>query len=97
MKIEHLKIELTEKDLIDVIIDQMNPPNNLNAETIPKRRNTVRRIIISHLEEYYHAKIFNISYSRLVLQRIGEFRGTENNLTHSAVRTQFYNFDCKAK
>ncbi|XP_044741866.1 uncharacterized protein LOC123302841 [Chrysoperla carnea] len=88
---DHLRSELTEKDLIDVINDQINPPNNLTADTISKRRNKVRRIIISHLEEYYHAEVLNISDPKLVLQRIREFRRTENNLTHSAVRTQLYN------
>ena len=91
---DRLRSELLVNDML-VVIDS---PNSSNATL--KRKGLVRDIIISHLDEHYHKKIFNETDLIVILNKIKEYkRGEKKNVTHSSDRAEIYSltYDPKDK
>lgn len=65
-----LRSELTTTDLYDVIDSTVTAPNNLNEEAIIRRKQAVREIITSHLDDKYYKKVLNIKHPVNVIKKI---------------------------
>lgn len=55
--LDKLKSELSSKDLLDVIDPTVIGPDNLDVQTITKRKQSVREIITSHLDDKYYKRV----------------------------------------
>lgn len=55
-----LKTELIQKYLIDVIDSTVTAPSDLDAKAINRRKQTVREIITSHLDDKHYKKVLTI-------------------------------------
>lgn len=86
--LDYLKSDLMENDLLDVIDESVQAPNDLGVEMITKRQEMVRHLIINHLDANYHNRILEIRDPKIILQKLKEFRKNESNVTHSSVRTR---------
>lgn len=94
---DKLRSEISSKDLLDVIDPTVIGPDNLDEQTISKRKHTVREIITSHLEDKYYKRVLTITDPIMVLKSLKEAKRVENNVTHTSVRTKLYQMRLKPK
>ncbi|XP_074096483.1 uncharacterized protein LOC141525762 isoform X2 [Cotesia typhae] len=94
---DKLKTELIQKDLIDVIDSTVTTPSGLDAEAINRRKQTVREIITSHLDDKYYKKVLMIKDPVVVIEKLKEARRVENNVTHASVRAKLYQMRLQPK
>ncbi|CAG5100703.1 Protein of unknown function [Cotesia congregata] len=95
--LDKLKSELSSKDLLDVIDPTVIGPDNLDVQTITKRKQAVREIITSHLDDKYYKRVLTITDPIMVITSLKEAKRVEKNVTHTSVRTKLYGMRLKPK
>lgn len=95
--LDKLKSELSSKDLLDVIDPTVIGPDNLDVQTIAKRKQAVREIITSHLDDKYYKRVLTITDPIMVITSLKEAKRVEKNVTHTSVRTKLYGMKLKPK
>ncbi|CAD6207870.1 GSCOCG00010259001-RA-CDS [Cotesia congregata] len=95
--LDKLKSELSSKDLLDVIDPTVIGPDNLDVQTITKKKQAVREIITSHLDDKYYKRVLTITDPIMVITSLKEAKRVEKNVTHTSVRTKLYGMRLKPK
>ena len=86
-----LKTELTSWLLLDLIDPKVPGPTGLSETELALRKNSVKDIIISHIEEDYHKKILGLTEPMEILKKLRESRKGEVSSTPTSIRTRLYN------
>ena len=95
--LDKLKSELGSKDLLDAIDESINVPQIIDERTLTRRRETVREIITSRLDDCYYKRVLNIKDPKAIIQCLREAKRVENNVTHTSVRTKLYQLKLQHK
>ena len=86
-----LKTELTSWQLLDLIDSKAPAAAGLSETEICLRKNSVKDIIISYIDEDYHTKILGMTEPKEILQKLRESRKGEISSTPTSIRTKLYN------
>ncbi|XP_071573102.1 uncharacterized protein [Temnothorax nylanderi] len=74
------------------LIDPKAPqPTGVSEIETTLRKNSVKDIIISHIDEEYHKKILGLTEPMEILQKLRESRKGEVSSTPTSIRTKLYN------
>uniref|UniRef100_A0ABD2WAD9 Endonuclease n=2 Tax=Trichogramma kaykai TaxID=54128 RepID=A0ABD2WAD9_9HYME len=76
----HNLLEFIEKDEFPLLL----------LEDIEECKQSVRDIVTSRLDPYYHKKILNITEPKKLVEKLIEIKRTENNVTRETIRAQLY-------
>lgn len=95
--LDSLRSELRVDGLVDVIDEKENPPQNLSENAIEMRKNLVRDIIITHLDEKYHRRIMTERDPKMIIDLLKQIRISETNFTCTAMRANLNSFKMKPK
>ncbi|XP_058810134.1 leucine zipper protein 1-like [Phymastichus coffea] len=90
-----LKSELEAKDLLDIIDQRVNEPENLNENLKAKRKLAVRNIITSHIDNQFYRQVLTLKEPREMLEKLRECVRVANNVTHTSVRTKLYQINMR--
>ena len=86
-----LKTELTSYLLLYLIDPKVPAPANISEVDICLRKNSVKDIIMSHIDEDYHKKILGLTEPMEILNKLKESRRGEVASTPTSIRTKLYN------
>lgn len=86
-----LKTELTSWSLLDLIETDHPAPTGISESEVMLRKNSVKDIIISHIDEDYHKKILGLTEPIEILKRLRDSRKGEVSSTPTSIRTRLYN------
>ena len=89
--LDSLKTELTSWMLLYLIDPKLPQPTGLSEIEIALRKNSVKDIIISHIDEDYHKKILGLTEPMQILKKLRESRKGEVSSTPTSIRTRLYN------
>ena len=66
-------------------------PTGLSEIEVTLRKNSVKDIIISYIDEGYHKKILGLTEPMEILQKLRDSRKGEVSSTPTSIRTKLYN------
>ena len=89
--LDSLKTELTSWMLLDMIDPNVPEPTGLSAAEVIVRKNSVKGIIIIHIDEDYHKKILGLTEPLEILNKLRDSRKGEVSSTPTSIRTRLYN------
>lgn len=90
-----LRTELTSWMLLYLIDSKISKPTGVSDIETTLRKNFVKDIIISHIDEEYHKKILGLTEPMEILQKLRNCRKGEVSSTPTAIRTKLYNLRMK--
>ncbi|XP_044755108.1 uncharacterized protein LOC123314061 [Coccinella septempunctata] len=89
--IDSLNTELISWGLLDLIDPSQPGPAEISESETRLRKNSVKDIIINHLDEEYHKRILGLTEPRDILKKLKESRKGEVSSTPTSIRTRLYN------
>ncbi|XP_044596960.1 uncharacterized protein LOC123273585 [Cotesia glomerata] len=89
--IDCLNTELTSWGLLDLIDPNQSVLTGLSELEIKLRKNSVKDIIINHIDEEYHKRILGLTEPLDILKKLRDCRKGEVSSTPTSIRTQLYN------
>lgn len=87
---DKLVSELTTAGLLYVINQSAPGPATLNESLLFHNTNVVRDIIISRLDDHYHARVYDLRDPVAIIRKLREIRNSETNLNPTSVMTRLY-------
>lgn len=88
--LDSLNSELSSKKLLHVLTEADTYKDD-NSEKTKREKNTVRDIIINHIDEKYHQKVLSLREPSEIISEIREIRRIETNMTDTNIRQKLYN------
>ena len=86
-----LETELTSWGLLDLIDPSQPAPIGFSEVDTIQRKNSVKDIIISHIDEDYHKKILGLTEPMEIIKKLRDSRKGEVSSTPTSIRTRLYN------
>ncbi|XP_032457941.1 uncharacterized protein LOC116738681 [Nasonia vitripennis] len=88
--LDNINAELKANNLADILDDSQQSDVSETVIERQNRKDQVRDILISRVDDYYHNKILQIKDPLEIVIKIKEFRRAEANVTDSSVREKLY-------
>lgn len=86
-----LKTELTSWSLLDLIDPNQPTSEGFSESEMMLRKNSVKDIVISHIDEDYHKKILGLVEPVEIIKKLRECRKGAVSSTPTSIRTRLYN------